>query len=46
LTLGLGIIISMFTALTCTRTFMFLAISLPQFRKPSLFCPGLKTVRP
>jgi preprotein translocase subunit SecD len=45
LTLGLGVLISMFTALTCTRTFMFLAISLPQFRRPNLFCPGLKTAR-
>jgi preprotein translocase subunit SecD len=46
LTLGIGVLISMFTALTCTRTLMFLAISLPQFRRPSLFCPGLDTVRP
>ncbi|MGG6238667.1 protein translocase subunit SecD [Nodosilinea sp. AN01ver1] len=46
LTLGIGVLISMFTALTCTRTLMFLAISLPQFRRPSLFCPGLSTARP
>ncbi|MBW4483190.1 MAG: protein translocase subunit SecD [Tildeniella torsiva UHER 1998/13D] len=46
LTLAIGVIISMFTALTCTRTLMFLAISLPQFRRPSLFCPGLTPVRP
>ncbi|PSN14216.1 protein translocase subunit SecD [filamentous cyanobacterium CCT1] len=46
LTLGIGVLISMFTALTCTRTLMFLAISLPQFRRPNLFCPGLNTARP
>ncbi|MGB3135897.1 MAG: protein translocase subunit SecD [Nodosilinea sp.] len=46
LTLGIGVLISMFTALTCTRTLMFLAISLPQFRRPSLFCPGLDAIRP
>jgi preprotein translocase subunit SecD len=46
LTLAIGVIISMFTALTCTRTLMFLTISLPQFRRPSLFCPGLTTARP
>ncbi|WP_318655450.1 protein translocase subunit SecD [Leptolyngbya sp. KIOST-1] len=46
LTLGIGVLISMFTALTCTRTLMFLAISLPQFRRPSLFCPGLDPARP
>ncbi len=46
LTLAIGVAISMFTALTCTRTLMFLAISLPQFRRPSLFCPGLTATRP
>lgn len=43
-TLGLGVMISMFTALTCSRTFLFWAISFPQFRKPQLFCPNLKKV--
>ncbi|MGF1570039.1 MAG: protein translocase subunit SecD [Nodosilinea sp.] len=46
LTLAIGVGISMFTALTCSRTLLFLALSMPQFRKPSLFCPGLTTVRP
>jgi preprotein translocase subunit SecD len=41
LTLGLGVIVSMFTALTCTRTLLFVALGMPQFRKPSWFCPGL-----
>ncbi|HEY9737186.1 MAG TPA: protein translocase subunit SecD [Trichocoleus sp.] len=42
LTLGIGVVISMFTALTCSRTFLLFVLSLPQFRKPYLFCPGLK----
>ncbi|MCT7952679.1 protein translocase subunit SecD [Ancylothrix sp. C2] len=41
LTLALGVAISMFTALTCSRTFMFVAITLPKLRKPELFCPNL-----
>ncbi|NEO53535.1 MAG: protein translocase subunit SecD [Okeania sp. SIO3B5] len=39
LTLGIGVAISMFTAVTCSRTLMFWAISFSQFRKPELFCP-------
>jgi preprotein translocase subunit SecD len=42
-TLALGVVISMFTAITCSRTFMFLAISIPSLRKPELFCPNLPT---
>ncbi|EAW35753.1 protein translocase subunit SecD [Lyngbya sp. PCC 8106] len=42
LTLGLGVAVSMFTALTCSRTLMFTAIGLPELRKPELFCPNLK----
>jgi preprotein translocase subunit SecD len=41
LTLGIGVAVSMFTAVTCTRTLMFWAIGLPNFRKPELFCPNL-----
>ncbi|MBW4562972.1 MAG: protein translocase subunit SecD [Mojavia pulchra JT2-VF2] len=41
LTLGLGVAMSMFTALTCSRTFMFLAITISSLRKPELFCPNL-----
>jgi preprotein translocase subunit SecD len=42
LTLGIGVVISMFTAITCTRTLMmFVVLGLPQFRRPELFCPGL-----
>lgn len=45
LTLAIGVAISMFTALTCSRTLLFFVLSMPQFRKPNLFCPGLTTVR-
>ncbi|AFZ26913.1 protein-export membrane protein, SecD/SecF family [Cylindrospermum stagnale PCC 7417] len=41
LTLALGVAVSMFTAITCSRTFMFLAITIPALRKPELFCPNL-----
>lgn len=45
LTLALGVAVSMFTAITCSRTLMFLAIGLPALRKPELFCPNLPTSR-
>ena len=41
LTLAIGVLVSMFTAVTCSRTLMFFAIGFPQFRKVGLFCPGL-----
>jgi len=41
LTLALGVAVSMFSAVTCSRTLMFLAISIPSLRKPELFCPNL-----
>ncbi len=44
LTLAIGVIISMFTAVTCSRTLLFFAIGFPQFRKPNLFCPGIETL--
>lgn len=43
LTLAIGVVISMFTAVSCSRTLMFFAIGFPQFRKPSLFCPGVES---
>lgn len=43
LTLAIGVVISMFTAITCSRTLLLFSLSLPQFRKPELFCPGLST---
>jgi preprotein translocase subunit SecD len=43
LTLGLGVVVSMFTAITCSRTFMLLLVlGFPGLRqKPELFCPNL-----
>jgi preprotein translocase subunit SecD len=41
LTLAIGIVISMFTALTCSRTLLLLALSFPNLRKPHLYCPNL-----
>lgn len=40
LTLAIGVAISMFTALTCTRTLLFLVVlGVPQWRKPEYYCP-------
>lgn len=44
LTLAIGVVISMFTAVICTRTLMFFTIGFPQFRRPNLFCPGVSTI--
>jgi preprotein translocase subunit SecD len=43
LTLAIGVVISMFTAITCSRTFLLLAVlGIPGLReKPELFCPNL-----
>lgn len=41
LTLALGVAVSMFTAITCSRTLMFVAIAIPALRKPELFSPNL-----
>jgi preprotein translocase subunit SecD len=41
LTLAIGIAVSMFTALTCSRTLLFFAISFPGLRKPQWYCPNL-----
>jgi preprotein translocase subunit SecD len=44
LTLAIGIVISMFTALTCSRTFLLIAVlGFPSLRqKPELFAPNVK----
>lgn len=39
LTLAIGIVISMFTALTCSRTLLLLSLTFPGLRKPRLFAP-------
>ena len=45
LTLAIGVVVSMFTAVTCSRTLMLLTVlGLPKVRqKPELFCPNLST---
>lgn len=41
-TLAVGVLISMFTALTCSRTLMMLVVlGFPTLRKPEFFCPNL-----
>ncbi|MEG3849417.1 protein translocase subunit SecD [Microcoleus sp. herbarium13] len=40
-TLALGVAVSMFTALTCSRTLMFVVLGFPALRKPQWFCPDL-----
>ena len=43
LTLAIGVVVSMFTALTCSRTFLLVAVlGFPSIRqRPELFCPNL-----
>lgn len=45
LTLAIGVLVSMFTAVTCSRTLLLLTVlSMPKVRqKPELFCPNLQT---
>jgi preprotein translocase subunit SecD len=38
-TLAIGVLLSLFTALTCTRTLLRLLMSYPALRRPSLFLP-------
>lgn len=42
ITLSVGILVSMFTAITVTRTFLHAALALPGFHKPSTF--GVKKI--
>jgi preprotein translocase subunit SecD len=43
LTLAIGVAVSMFTALTCSRTLLLITVlNVPSVRqKPQLFCPNL-----
>ncbi len=41
LTLALGVVISMFTALTCSRTLLLYVLTFQGLRKPAWFCPNL-----
>lgn len=44
LTLALGVVISMFTALTCSRTLLLFVLTFQGLRKPALFCPNVPAV--
>ncbi len=47
LTLALGVVLSLFTSLTCSRTLMFYAQSFQGLRKPSFYCPNVpSTAKP
>jgi preprotein translocase subunit SecD len=39
-TLAIGLLLSLFTALTCTRTLLRLLMSYPALRRPTYFLPG------
>lgn len=41
LTLAMGVFVNLFTAITCSRTFLLLTLGFPNLRKPELFCPNL-----
>jgi preprotein translocase subunit SecD len=45
LTLALGVLVSMFTAITCSRTLLLYALSFQGLRKPQYFCPNLQPVK-
>ena len=40
-TLALGVAVSMFTAITCSRTLLLVVLGFPALRKPQWFCPNL-----
>lgn len=42
LTLALGVAVSMFTAITCSRTLLMFVIGIPGLRKPEYFAPKKK----
>ncbi|MCX5930578.1 MAG: protein translocase subunit SecD, partial [Cyanobacteria bacterium] len=45
-TLGIGLLLSLFTALTCTRVLLRLMMSYPSLRRPSYFLPSRKLPSP
>ncbi len=45
-TLTLGVLISMFTAITCSRTLLFYVLSVPALRKANYFCPNPPDITP
>lgn len=45
ITLAIGVCVSMFTAITCSRTLLLTALSIPKLRRPNLFCPKVEVAR-
>ncbi|QZZ22586.1 protein translocase subunit SecD [Leptothermofonsia sichuanensis E412] len=45
-TLSVGVLTSMFTALTCSRTLLLFVLSFSALRKPGYFCPNLSSTQP
>lgn len=45
LTLALGVLVSMFTAITCSRTLLLYVIGFQGLRKPEYFCPKLQLTK-
>jgi preprotein translocase subunit SecD len=45
-TLAIGLVLSLFTALTCTRTLLRLLMSYPSLRRPTYFLPGSELPSP
>jgi preprotein translocase subunit SecD len=43
LTLGIGVCLSMFTAITCSRTLLMYALTIPSLRRPEYFAPNVKS---
>jgi preprotein translocase subunit SecD len=44
-TLACGVLVSMFSAITCSRTLMLYVLTFPSLRKPEYFCPNLQSTR-
>jgi preprotein translocase subunit SecD len=45
-TLGIGILVSFFTALTCTRTLLLAAMGIPSLRKPQFYGVRMEAAQP
>lgn len=45
ITLAIGVALSMFTAVTCSRTLLLVALGFQGLRKPGWFCPNLDAIK-
>lgn len=46
LTLAIGVGVSMFTALTCSRSLLLFALTIPSLRRPEWYAPNVPTTSP